>query len=149
MTRICLNVFPSVICLLITDVEHSLTATGNAAQSPFVIAINRAGIKSELSLPSHDSSLTIIASALPHIINAGVFTSAFSAGNSFLFCSSRILYGLSLRGQAPRYLTYCTKSGLPLAAILTAVSNRLHLCHARNLNNSSGAVLVAVVHECL
>ncbi len=59
---------------------------------------------------------------LPHIINAGVFTSAFSAGNSFLFCSSRILYGLALRGQAPRFLTYCTKSGLPLAAVLVSVS---------------------------
>ena len=59
---------------------------------------------------------------LPHIINAGVFTSAFSAGNSFLFCSSRILYGLALRGQAPKFLAYCTKKGLPLAAVLTSVS---------------------------
>ncbi|KAF8990674.1 general amino acid permease 1 [Cyathus striatus] len=78
-----------------------LEATGTAAESPFVIAINRAGIK-----------------VLPHIINAGVFTSAFSAGNSFLFCSSRILYGLALRGQAPRFLTYCTKQGLPIYAVL-------------------------------
>ncbi|KAF8628718.1 hypothetical protein AX17_005940 [Amanita inopinata Kibby_2008] len=80
-----------------------LQKSGTAAQSPFVIAFNRAGVK-----------------ALPHIINGAVFTSAFSAGNSFLFCSSRILYGLALRGQAPRYLTWCTKKGLPLAAILTA-----------------------------
>ncbi|CAA7269266.1 unnamed protein product [Cyclocybe aegerita] len=80
-----------------------LRSTGTAAQSPFVIAINRAGIK-----------------VLPHIINGAIFTSAFSAGNSFLFCASRVLYGLALRGQAPRYLTYCTKNGLPLYAVLTA-----------------------------
>ncbi|KAF9525951.1 general amino acid permease 1 [Crepidotus variabilis] len=82
--------------------DELLKSTGTAAQSPFVIAINRAGIK-----------------VLPHIINAAVFTSAFSAGNSFLFCSSRVLYGLALRGQAPKYLTYCTKKGLPLYAVFT------------------------------
>lgn len=54
---------------------------------------------------------------LPSIVNAAIFTSAFSAANSFLFCASRILYGLALRGQAPKFLTYCTKNGLPLAAV--------------------------------
>ena len=80
-----------------------LSDTGNAAESPYVIAMTRAGIK-----------------VLPHIINAGVFSSAFSAGNSFLFCSSRVLYGLALRGQAPKIFAYCTKSGLPLFAVLAA-----------------------------
>ena len=59
---------------------------------------------------------------LPHIVNACILTSAFSAGNSLLFCSSRVLYGLALRGQAPRFLTYCTKSGLPLYAVLTSAA---------------------------
>ncbi|KAF7971190.1 hypothetical protein HWV62_21868 [Athelia sp. TMB] len=80
------------------DLLHS---TGNAAESPYVIAMTRAGIK-----------------VLPSIVNAAIFTSAFSAANSFLFCGSRILYGLAVRGQAPKFLTYCTKSGLPLAAVL-------------------------------
>ncbi|EJD07463.1 general amino acid permease 1 [Fomitiporia mediterranea MF3/22] len=79
-----------------------LSVADNAAQSPYVIAFNRAGIK-----------------VLPHIINGAVFTSAFSAGNSFLFCSSRILYGLAIRGQAPRIFSYCTKNGLPIVAVLT------------------------------
>ncbi|KAF5373282.1 hypothetical protein D9615_007359 [Tricholomella constricta] len=79
--------------------EALLDDTGTAAQSPFVIAMNRAGVK-----------------VFPHIINAGIFTSAFSAGNSFIYCSSRILYGLALRGQAPRIFAYCTKKGLPLNA---------------------------------
>lgn len=92
--------------LVAYDDPDLLQDTGTAAESPFVIAINRAGIK-----------------VLPHIINACIFTSAFSAGNSYLFCSSRVLYGLALRGQAPKYLTYCTKKGLPLAAVLTCVSD--------------------------
>lgn len=82
------------------DLLHS---TGNAAESPYVIAMTRAGI-----------------SVLPSIVNAAVFTSAFSAGNSFLFCSSRILYGLALRGQAPKFFARCTKAGLPLNAVLTS-----------------------------
>ncbi|KAI0358183.1 general amino acid permease 1 [Trametes cingulata] len=81
--------------------ENLLSTSGTAAESPYVIAMTRAGIK-----------------VLPHIINAGIFTSAFSAGNSFLFCSSRVLYGLALRGQAPKIFTYCTRNGLPLAAVL-------------------------------
>ncbi|KAI6013562.1 general APC amino acid permease, partial [Pisolithus marmoratus] len=82
------------------DDPDLLQTTGNAAQSPYVIAMNRAGIK-----------------VLPSIINAGVLTSAFSASNSYLFCSSRILYGLSLRGQVPRIFARCTSSGLPIVAI--------------------------------
>ncbi|THH09724.1 hypothetical protein EW145_g1807 [Phellinidium pouzarii] len=80
-----------------------LSNVGNAAESPYVIAFTRAGIK-----------------VLPSIINAAIFTSAFSAGNSFLFCSSRILYGLAVRGQAPKIFAYCTKNGLPIAAVLAA-----------------------------
>lgn len=45
--------------------ENLLLATGNAAESPFVIAARRAGIK-----------------VVPSIINAVVLTSAWSAGNS-------------------------------------------------------------------
>jgi amino acid transporter len=81
----------------------SLQGNNTAASSPFVIAIKRSGIK-----------------VLPHIVNGAIFTSAFSAGNSFLFCSSRVLYGLALRGQAPKVFAYCTKRGLPINAVLFA-----------------------------
>ena len=83
--------------------ENLLQSTGNAAQSPYVIAMTRAGIR-----------------GLPHLINACVFTSAFSAGNSFLYTASRVLYGLALRGQAPKIFSYCTKKGLPLTAVLAS-----------------------------
>ena len=100
---------PQLLGILVTGMivpyndPNLLSDSGNAAESPYVIAMTRAGIK-----------------VLPHIINAAVFTSAFSAGNSFLYCSSRVLYGLALRGQAPKIFTYCTKNGLPLVAVLTA-----------------------------
>ncbi|KAI6097683.1 general APC amino acid permease [Pisolithus croceorrhizus] len=101
--RICifylLGIFITGLIVPYNDPEL-LQSTGNAAQSPYVIAMTLAGIK-----------------VLPSIINAGILTSAFSASNSFLFCSSRILYGLSLRGQAPFIFTRCTSSGLPIVAI--------------------------------
>ncbi|VDB94649.1 unnamed protein product [Peniophora sp. CBMAI 1063] len=95
--------------------------SGTATESPYVIAIQRAGI-----------------SALPSVINAAIFTSAFSAGNSFLFCSSRILYGLAIRGQAPKIFTYTTKNGLPLLAVLFCCCFSL----LSFMNHSSGATNV-------
>ncbi|KAG8861497.1 hypothetical protein FRB96_002946 [Tulasnella sp. 330] len=78
-----------------------LSDATTAAESPYVIAMTRAGVK-----------------GLPHLVNACVFTSAFSAGNSYLFTSSRILYGLALRKQAPLIFARCTKKGLPIYAVL-------------------------------
>ncbi|KAI0035884.1 general amino acid permease 1 [Vararia minispora EC-137] len=80
-----------------------LNGSNTAAASPYVIAIQRAGIK-----------------ALPSVINAAIFTAALSAGNSYLFCSSRILHGLAVRGQAPRFLLYTTKAGLPIVAVFAS-----------------------------
>ncbi|KAJ7065372.1 general APC amino acid permease [Mycena amicta] len=80
-----------------------LSKVGTAAQSPFVIALNSAGVR-----------------AFPHIVNAVILTSAFSAASSTLFCSSRVLYGLSIRGQAPKFLSYTTKRGLPIASVLAS-----------------------------
>ncbi|KAJ7663792.1 general amino acid permease 1 [Mycena polygramma] len=84
------------------DHPELLSRVGAAAQSPFVIALSSAGIK-----------------GFPHLVNAGIFTSAFSAASSYLFSSSRVLYGLSIRGQAPKWLAHTTKQGLPIASVLT------------------------------
>jgi amino acid transporter len=67
-----------------------------AAASPYVIAMSRLGIE-----------------GLPHIVNAMVLASAFSAGNSYVYCASRSLYGLALEGKAPKILTKCNKTGVP------------------------------------
>lgn len=98
-----------------------LTGTGFSAQSPFVIAMQMSGIR-----------------VLPSVVNAGFIASAFSAGNSFLFCSSRILYGLALRKQAPRFLTICTKKGVPIMAVLCSSA----FAFLSLMNISSGAETV-------
>ncbi|KAL9713416.1 hypothetical protein Ac2012v2_003025 [Leucoagaricus gongylophorus] len=105
--RICIfYVFGIVVVgMLVAYNDHSLLQrTGTVAQSPFVIAMNRAGVR-----------------VFPHIINACVFSSALSSVNTALFSASRILYGLALRGQAPKLFTRCTKWGLPLPAIFSCV----------------------------
>ncbi|GFZ49100.1 hypothetical protein JCM24511_06850 [Saitozyma sp. JCM 24511] len=83
------------------DNDQLLQSTGTAASSPFVLAFNLAGIK-----------------VLPSIINAGVLTSAFSAANSGLYGTSRQLYGLAIRGQAPKIFAKTTKNGLPIYALI-------------------------------
>ncbi|KAH7388630.1 amino acid permease/ SLC12A domain-containing protein [Pyrenochaeta sp. MPI-SDFR-AT-0127] len=71
-----------------------------AAASPYVIAMNRLKIE-----------------GLPHVVNGGVLASAFSAGNSYVYCASRSLFGLALEGKAPRFLTKCTKQGVPFYCV--------------------------------
>ncbi|KAJ7781571.1 amino acid permease [Mycena metata] len=91
-----------VIGLLVPSNDPGLNlSTGTAASSPFVIAIQRSGIKS-----------------LPSIINACLLTSAWSAGSSDLYTSSRALYGLAASGNAPRIFLKTLRNGLPIASIL-------------------------------
>jgi amino acid transporter len=71
-----------------------------AAASPYVIAMNRLRIE-----------------GLPHVVNAGVLASAFSAGNSYVYCASRSLFGLALEGKAPKIFTKCTKQGVPIYCV--------------------------------
>jgi amino acid transporter len=46
-----------------------------------------------------------------------VLGAAFSAGNSYVYCASRSLYGLALEGKAPRFFTKCTKQGVPFYSV--------------------------------
>ena len=93
-----------------------------AAASPYVVAMRRLGI-----------------GTLPHIVNALILTSAFSAGNSYLYCASRSLYGLALEGKAPRFLTICTKKGVPVYCV--AVVLGIGLLSFLQLSSSSAVVL--------
>lgn len=42
-----------------------------------------------------------------------------------MFTASRILYGLGVRRQAPRWVSYCTKNGVPVAALGVCVRGSL------------------------
>ncbi|GAA5866231.1 hypothetical protein JCM8547_007211 [Rhodosporidiobolus lusitaniae] len=81
--------------------ERLLTSASDASASPWVIGIERAGIK-----------------VLPSIINTVILVAAFSAGNSDLYAASRTLYGLSVDGQAPRIFSKVTRNGLPIWALV-------------------------------
>jgi GABA permease len=56
----------------------------------------------------------------PHIMNAVVLTAVLSALNSGLYASSRMLFALTQRGDAPKALARLSRSGVPVRAILLA-----------------------------
>jgi amino acid transporter len=83
------------------DDDRLLSETANASASPWVIGIQRAGI-----------------GGLNHVINAAILTSAWSAGNAFLYSGSRILYSMAATGQAPKIFARTTRRGVPYAAVI-------------------------------
>ncbi|WWC72693.1 uncharacterized protein I206_106657 [Kwoniella pini CBS 10737] len=91
-----------VISVLVPYTEPDLlNGSGNAAASPFVIAIKNAGIK-----------------GLPSVVNAVILVAAWSAGNSDLYAASRTFYALALERQLPRVFRKCTKQGLPIWSVV-------------------------------
>lgn len=98
-----------------------------AAASPYVVAMNRLRI-----------------TVLPDIVNALVLSAAFSAGNSYVYCASRSLFGLALEGKAPRIFTRCTRNGVPVycVALVLAIS----LLSFLQVSNSSAVVLQWLVN---
>lgn len=91
-----------IIGILVSPSDPDLNLNSTAAKSPFVIAIKRAQI-----------------SVLPSIINAALLTSAWSAACADLYVSSRTLYGLAARGQAPSLLLKTRRSdGLPYICVI-------------------------------
>lgn len=82
------------------DDPRLLNGGDDASASPFVIAINNAGIH-----------------ALPSIVNAVILIAAWSAGNADLYAASRTMYALALEGQLPKIFRLCTKRGLPIVCV--------------------------------
>ena len=94
-----------------------LNNTSDAASSPFVIAIQDAGIA---ALPSIVNAVILISACVRHK-PPSLNSRSFSAGNSDLYASSRTLYGLALDHKAPRFFR------CPLLALLDrADPSRLH-----------------------
>jgi len=73
----------------------------SAARSPYTISMRRLNI-----------------SVLPDIVNALIATSIISAGNSYMFGTSRSLYSLALAGQAPKVLTRLNRNGVPYLCVI-------------------------------
>lgn len=105
--RACKRIFYRVTILMITTVffltmivpSNNQTisyGTGTAKSSPFVVAMKIANIK-----------------VLPHIVNAVVLTSAFSAANTSMVSGSRTLFALAVKHQAPKIFLKTNKRGIP------------------------------------
>ena len=85
---------------LVAILNGDQSGSGTAAASPYVIAMQNLGVH-----------------GLPHLVNALMVTSIFSAGNTYTYCATRTLYGLALEGRAPKIFRTCTKNGVPLYCV--------------------------------
>ncbi len=108
-------------CLVASNDDRLMTGASTAEASPFVIGIENAGIP-----------------VLNHIVNAVILTSAWSAGNSFLYAASRTLYSLARDGKAPKLFANVNKWGVPYNAVgvCSAFCSLAYL----NCSNSSATV---------
>ncbi|EGV64763.1 hypothetical protein PSN45_005109 [Yamadazyma tenuis] len=79
------------------------SSSSDASASPFVIAINSAGIK-----------------VLPSIFNVVVLIALLAIGNSAVYGFSRTILSLAQQGLAPRIFMYVDRAGRPLMGILVA-----------------------------
>lgn len=97
-SALCVSVvIPSNDPMLVAILSGKLKGSGTGAASPYIIAMNNMGI-----------------SVLPHIVNALLVTSIFSAGNTYFYCAMRTLHGLAMDGHAPAVFRKCTKNGTPI-----------------------------------
>ena len=97
----------AVIGFLIPYTDPNLlnAAEDNIAVSPFTLVFDRAGIAFAAGL-----------------MNAVILTSVLSAGNSGLYASTRMLYSLSRKGQAPRFFGALSDHDVPMRALVATAS---------------------------
>ncbi|KUJ18626.1 uncharacterized protein LY89DRAFT_581992 [Mollisia scopiformis] len=120
--RICLFYIINLFLVGLIVPENSPLYSGTGAESrhsPFVIAIELAGIK-----------------ALPSIFNAMILISVMSVANSCTFGSTRTFQALAHNGMGPPQFAYVDKKGRPVVVVILQV---LFGCLAFiNLDTSGG-----------
>lgn len=90
-------------CIVRSD-EPRLRGGDDAGSSPWALGIHAAGIR-----------------GLDSVVNAAILISAWSAGNSYFFLTSRMLYSMALSGGAPSVFARTTPSGIPYWATLGSI----------------------------
>ncbi|OLL26520.1 Arginine permease [Neolecta irregularis DAH-3] len=116
------------IGLLVPSNNLQLFGEGmNASYSPFVIAINMAGIK-----------------VLPDIMNGVILLVVLSAGNSDVYSGSRILLGLANEGLGPRILCRVNRQGVPYVSV--AVTVAFGALAFLNVSEHGGRVFLWLLH---
>ncbi|RAL13299.1 general amino acid permease AGP2 [Aspergillus homomorphus CBS 101889] len=107
------------------SILNGKSSAAGAAASPYVIAMANLGVE-----------------GLPHLVNALLITSIFSAGNTLTYCATRSLYGLALEGRAPKVLTK-TRRGVPVYAFAVVIC--FPFLSFLQLSNNSSRVLSLLV----
>ncbi|MCJ1465860.1 hypothetical protein MMC07_004479 [Pseudocyphellaria aurata] len=88
--------------ILPSDDERLIGSSGaNTKASPFVLAIQMAGIK-----------------GLPSVFNAVITISVLSVANSSSFASTRTMQALGATGMGPRFLTKIDRKGRPIVCVI-------------------------------
>lgn len=107
--RLCIFYMVSllIIGLLVPYTDERLLSGGSAdaSASPFVIAIQNAGI-----------------SVLPSVMNVVILIAVLSVGNSSVYGSSRTLAALADQRQAPQIFGYVDQAGRPLVGIIISIA---------------------------
>lgn len=88
-----------------TDPNLLKNSETDIAQSPFTILFDRAGVAFAASL-----------------MNAVIFTAIFSAGNSGLYSSTRMLYALAQSSKAPKIFAKTDSRGVPVYALIATAT---------------------------
>lgn len=99
------NLFIVGLILPYTDPRLEGSSGANTKASPFVLAIQDAGI-----------------SVLPSIFNAVITLAVISVANSCTFGSTRTMQAMAERGMAPRVLSYVDGKGRPIWCILIQIA---------------------------
>ena len=88
-----------------SDSPDLLNSSGaNTKASPFVLAIQYAGVK-----------------GLPSVFNAVITISVLSVANACTFGSTRTIQALAARDMAPQFLAYVDKKGRPIFCVILQI----------------------------
>lgn len=100
-----LSIFVISALVYYQDPRLLSSSTENVAVSPFTIVFKNAGISFAASL-----------------MNAVILTSIISSANSGSYASTRMLYAMARKGEAPKLFAKVSKRGVPVAALLLTTS---------------------------
>ncbi|KAL4747402.1 amino acid permease-domain-containing protein [Aspergillus terricola var. indicus] len=107
---------PEYVTLIAAETKHPRTYVKKAFQTVFWRLLFQ--IRSS---PFKIAMRNLQISGLPHVMNALLVTTIFSARNTYMYCASRSLYALSLEGRAPQILSKCTGQGVPIYCVLVTI----------------------------
>jgi amino acid transporter len=111
---------------------------------PQLVAVLTAGESSAAASPYVIAMSNLRIGGLPHLVNALLITSIFSAGNTYTYCATRSLYSLAIEGRAPKFLRKCTKNGVPIYCFCIVMI--FPLLSFLQLSDSSATVLTWLVN---